>query len=170
MLASLLAGIRQIRAPLAAGYLWLVPVFFAVRAPTSVDATPGPLRQLLRVVPELGQPATAEAVSFVAYLVGSLSLDLFGLVLPRGVDQASQRFRYRGEALVRGRFAEQVQSSLNHMRKATVELHGIQMKVPGTEREAGRDPEAERRKRSKQDIKAALDRLLPRLDELRAAD
>jgi hypothetical protein len=73
MLASLLPGVREIRAPLAAGYLWLFALWLALEPfPTAKEAT-----GLEAAVIDLADAATPVAVavvlSFVAYLVGSLS-------------------------------------------------------------------------------------------------
>jgi hypothetical protein len=82
MLASLLPGLRELRTPLAAGYIWLVFVYFVAGTPTEITDDPGPFESLLTVIPQLGAVATGFAVSFVAYLVGSISQDVFAQILP----------------------------------------------------------------------------------------
>lgn len=73
MLASLLPGVREIRAPLAAGYLWLFALWLALEPFPSAEEATG----LEAAVIDLADAATPVAVgvvlSFVAYLVGSLS-------------------------------------------------------------------------------------------------
>ena len=89
MIASLLPGLREIRAPLAAGYIWLVFAYFVIGKPTQVNDAPGPFQELLEVLPALGTTATAIAISFIAYLIGSVSQDLFGQLLPHGLGPLS---------------------------------------------------------------------------------
>jgi len=77
MLANLLPGIRDIRTPLATGYLWLlalwlwIPSHFKHVAPTT--GVPGDLTSLVHYASRAG---VAVAVSFAAYLVGVLSKSL----------------------------------------------------------------------------------------------
>jgi hypothetical protein len=74
VLASLLPGIRHLRAPLAAGYLWLVTgwILFHDRLDTagergaSADA-------ILALRDEASTAGLAIAISFVAYVAGSMS-------------------------------------------------------------------------------------------------
>lgn len=84
MLASLLPGLRELRTPLAAGYLWLVFVFLVSGSPTSVEAAPSQLQDLATAVQALGKAAPGIAVSFIAYLIGSVSQDVFGRFIPVG--------------------------------------------------------------------------------------
>jgi hypothetical protein len=74
VLASLLPGVRELRAPLAAGYLWFVAgwVFLGGRIPLRNDAT-GFLKRVYELGEVLGRPAIAVGVSFAAYLIGVLS-------------------------------------------------------------------------------------------------
>ena len=82
MLAHLLPGIREVRAPLAAGYLWLLALWVALEPvlPDERDAT-GVVESLYRLADGLSAVGVGVAVSFAAYLVGSLSISLFGLPL-----------------------------------------------------------------------------------------
>jgi hypothetical protein len=50
-----------------------------------VSEAPAPWDALLTIVPSLGKAAAGIAVSFVAYLLGSVSQDLFGQFLPGGL-------------------------------------------------------------------------------------
>src|SRR4051812_18812592 len=92
MLASLLPGLRELRTPLAAGYLWLVFAFFVCGSPADISAAPGPLQDLASAVEALGKTALAVGVSFMAYLIGSVSADLFGRFLPAGSRLISDYF------------------------------------------------------------------------------
>lgn len=73
-MAALLPGLRELRAPLAAGYVWLLDLWllFGTHIPSSDEATGVVARiyELDGVVADLGGGV---ALSFVAYLVGSLS-------------------------------------------------------------------------------------------------
>ncbi len=82
MLTSLLPGIRDLRAPLAAGYLWLVTIWLvaAEHIPDEDEA-----KGLFESVYRLGDLVTAIglgiALSFVAYVVGMLSVTLFDAIV-----------------------------------------------------------------------------------------
>jgi hypothetical protein len=73
MLANLLPGIRQVRTPLATGYVWLltfwlwIPEQLKNTAPSDVPA------DIMRVVLYAGRIAEGIAISFAAYLIGALS-------------------------------------------------------------------------------------------------
>jgi hypothetical protein len=73
MLASLLPGLREIRAPLAAGYLWLVAgwVAFHDNVARQAEHSHG-LAALSALKDDVGTGAFAAAITFVAYLLGSL--------------------------------------------------------------------------------------------------
>jgi hypothetical protein len=73
MLASLLPGVREIRAPLAAGYLWLFALWLALEPFPSAEEATG-LEAAVIDLADAGTPvAVAVVLSFVAYLVGSLA-------------------------------------------------------------------------------------------------
>ena len=78
MLASLLPGLRDLRAPLSAGYLWLAAgwLYFAPRLPTSIDEAHGVLRDVFRVVQMSSPVLIGAGLTFVAYMVGILSTGL----------------------------------------------------------------------------------------------
>jgi hypothetical protein len=84
VLASLLPGIRDLRAPLAAGYLWLLDLWLVLnhRIPSSTEAT-GPLEALYRLHGVVSAVGTGIALSFAAYLVGVLSEGLSTAALRR---------------------------------------------------------------------------------------
>lgn len=75
MLASLLPGLRDLRAPLAAGYLWLAAgwLYFAPQLPASVNDAAGVLKDIYRVVDASNSVAVAAGLTFIAYLLGILS-------------------------------------------------------------------------------------------------
>jgi hypothetical protein len=75
MLTNLLPGLRDLRAPLSAGYLWLAAgwLFLAPQLPASVDDAQGVLKDIYRVV-DASDPITVLAgLTFVAYILGILS-------------------------------------------------------------------------------------------------
>src|SRR6478752_9778709 len=76
MLASLLPGLRDLRTPLAVGYLWLVGLWliFHDSVPMNEASATGPLRSAYQLGGALGASAVLAAVSFVAYLLGVMIL------------------------------------------------------------------------------------------------
>lgn len=74
MLLNLLPGLRELRAPLAAGYLWLFAVwlFFDGKIPQPAGAA--------AFFGQFKAVGAAAALTFAAYLVGSFLTDLFGVV------------------------------------------------------------------------------------------
>ena len=75
MLTSLLPGLREVRAPLAAGYLWLLAAWLLLfpRFPTPGQQWGEWFPALAKLGDVLGGVAVLAAVSFVAYLVGCLA-------------------------------------------------------------------------------------------------
>jgi hypothetical protein len=73
MLASLLPGVREIRAPLAAGYLWLFALWLALEPFPSAEEATGLEAAVIDLADAATPVAVAVVLSFVAYLVGSLS-------------------------------------------------------------------------------------------------
>jgi hypothetical protein len=93
VLTSLLPGLRDLRTPLAVGYLWLVGLWLLVYkwVPMTVaQAAEGPIKALYQLGSLLGQTVVFAALTFVAYILGSvLRLQLFtklGSLLPLSVD------------------------------------------------------------------------------------
>jgi hypothetical protein len=74
MLASLLPGLREVRTPLAIGYVWLIGLWllFADKVPMKVPAQDGLVRHVFEAGSFLGQGVLLTVVSFSAYLLGSL--------------------------------------------------------------------------------------------------
>lgn len=76
-MANLLPGLRELRGPLAAGYVWLVVAWllFGRQLPARADAH-GVLADVYDLAGWLGRPALLVIASFAAYLVGTLSSTL----------------------------------------------------------------------------------------------
>jgi hypothetical protein len=74
LITNLLPGLRDLRTPLATGYLWLLALWllFHKYMPTSVAAAKGPLRSLYELGDFVGKGAILAAATFIAYLLGSL--------------------------------------------------------------------------------------------------
>jgi len=74
MLTSVLPGVRELRAPLAAGYLWLLALYIALEplVPGQAQAT-GVWGSLLKLEAVASPVGLGVAITFVAYLVGSIS-------------------------------------------------------------------------------------------------
>lgn len=94
MLSSLLPGIRHVRAPLAAGFVWLVALWFLLEPgwnrDSGAEGLTGSTNRLMDTLNVLGQGAV---LSFAAYLLGSFSVLLFSRPLrslfPTTIDPAS---------------------------------------------------------------------------------
>ncbi|MFF4355870.1 hypothetical protein [Streptomyces sp. NPDC001604] len=73
MLANLLPGIREIRAPLAAGYIWMITFWigFSDHIPKRSNAQ-GIWKSAYQLSTAVGATATLAAASFAAYLIGCL--------------------------------------------------------------------------------------------------
>lgn len=78
MLATLLPGIRHVRAPLAAGYLWLLALWTVAAShwPHRAEAD-GLAKTLYEASDQTSIVGKAVAASFIAYLLGSLSEAIF---------------------------------------------------------------------------------------------
>lgn len=72
MLTSLLPGLRELRAPLAAGYLWLTVAWliFGDNLNKAAGDQNSPIASLSKLHDDLGPTATLAALTFVAYLLG----------------------------------------------------------------------------------------------------
>lgn len=83
MLASLLPGLRELRAPLATGYLWLVALWlaFGELVPRGGAAT-GVVADVYAVAGAVGVSASLAATAFAAYLVGLVSVQMTSLMVP----------------------------------------------------------------------------------------
>ena len=122
MLANLLPGIRELRAPLAAGYIWLIALWltFEPGFPNRAGAD-GLLASLYRLTDELSTVGIGVVVSFVAYIVGALSTSLFAT--PR---QGVRRLRMLGKTKWLDPYSAQARAALAEIGRSTrVELEGI---------------------------------------------
>lgn len=82
MLSSLLPGIREVRAPLAAGFVWLVALWFLLEPGWDRNSgAPGLLGSVNRLMGTLNLVGQGVVLSFAAYLVGSFSVFLFSRTL-----------------------------------------------------------------------------------------
>ena len=73
MLASLLPGLREVRAPLAAGYLWLVVGWLLLHDRVDKGASAsGAVDALAELRDAIGLGGIAAAATFVAYVLGAL--------------------------------------------------------------------------------------------------
>jgi hypothetical protein len=84
MLASLLPGFREVRAPLAAGYLWLMTLWILWTPACEDSELTRSACQLNSTFSDVGLGAVAVA-SFTAYLVGALSITFCSLPLRRWI-------------------------------------------------------------------------------------
>lgn len=74
MLASLLPGLRDLRTPLATGYLWVVALWLLLhdQIPVTVQEAQGPIKALYQLGALVGNTAMLAALTFIAYLLGSM--------------------------------------------------------------------------------------------------
>jgi hypothetical protein len=72
MLTNLLPGLRDLRAPLSAGYLWLAAgwLYFAPQLPSSVNDAQGVLKDIYRVIQASSPVTVAAGLTFAAYIIG----------------------------------------------------------------------------------------------------
>ena len=122
MLASLLPGLRELRTPLAAGYLWLVALWLAVAQsfPDRSDAD-GVAETVYELVDGVSVVGVGVAASFAAYIVGALSLAFFTTPL---------RMLFRSERLTQveqlNPFSKQARAAVEQLaREARVRLEGL---------------------------------------------
>jgi len=79
MLSQVLPGLRELRGPLAAGFLWLLLGWLVFHH--DVARAQGEVKEFVELGEELSPAGLATAASFAAYLIGSLSEDAFGWVM-----------------------------------------------------------------------------------------
>ena len=91
MLTSVLPGLQELRAPLSAGFLWLLALWFAAErvVPERTDAS-GTVASAYRLGGLLETIGLGAALTFAAYLVGSLSVFLFSSPLRRIMRTSSE--------------------------------------------------------------------------------
>jgi len=100
VLTSVLPGLRELRAPLSAGFLWLLALWFGVEPslPVAKDAS-GAVASAYRLSGVLSVIGLAAALTFAAYIVGSLSVFLFSSLLRSGMSTSLVTRRGRFDAL-----------------------------------------------------------------------
>jgi hypothetical protein len=98
VLTSVLPGLRELRAPLSAGVLWLVAVWFSVEPSVpDPDEASGILASAYRLAEPLSAVGLGAVLGFAAYLVGSLSVFLFSGALRQLIPtSAESRFGFTG--------------------------------------------------------------------------
>jgi hypothetical protein len=74
LITNLLPGVRDLRTPLAVGYMWLIALWIWLHKhlPTSVDTAKGPIRALYELGDFVGKGIVLTAATFVAYMLGTL--------------------------------------------------------------------------------------------------
>jgi hypothetical protein len=113
VLSSLLPGLRDLRAPLAAGYIWLVNLWllFGDEIPSEAEAE-GVIARLYRLGDLVSEFGTGLAISFVAYLIGTFSQSS-----SNGYMAVWRRFVRRGDARWKLRFSRGVRQYRMHLRR-----------------------------------------------------
>lgn len=78
VLTHVLPGLRELRAPLAAGYLWLITAWliFADKLPHRSELNDSPIERLYDLGPLVSDVGTAVAASIAAYVIGSILIDV----------------------------------------------------------------------------------------------
>jgi hypothetical protein len=80
LLTAAIPGLREIRAPLVAGYLWILAAWLLIDPSLPLrESTDDPVRSLVELADLLGPVGTAAAISVAAYLVGASWLSLTAL-------------------------------------------------------------------------------------------
>jgi hypothetical protein len=92
VLANVLPGLRDLRVPLAAGYVWLLALYLAVEpyVPDRAEAH-GVWDSLLRIHEAAGVVGVGVAASFVAYLVGSISVAIWNVLVVGAIGSVWRR-------------------------------------------------------------------------------
>jgi hypothetical protein len=77
-------GLRDLRAPLVAGSLWLLVGWLALdpSTPLADHARSGVASSLVDLAETVGPAATAAGVSVFVYVIGAISVSLPGLIRP----------------------------------------------------------------------------------------
>jgi hypothetical protein len=88
MLGNVVPGLRELRAPLAAGYLWLLFAWlvWGDKLPNKSAEKPDPLDRLYRLEPVVSSIGLAVVASVAAYVVGSIVIDVQTWIGGRVVD------------------------------------------------------------------------------------
>jgi hypothetical protein len=133
--ASLLPGLRDVRAPLAAGYLWLVVVWVVFEpAVPERAAADGVMASLYRAGDVLSVLGLGIALSFAAYLLGSLSTSILTPLLrglfPLAWHVESDRF---GRTAPRVPLSPQGRAALNQVVRSGREQLTFSLALSGTD-------------------------------------
>src|SRR5690349_15031744 len=94
MLANVMPGLRELRAPLTAGYLWLLWAWLTFGGLLPNATTPGHLARLYDLGPVVSDFGLAVVASVAAYVIGSIVIDaqvLIGRRFTRSAARASGR-------------------------------------------------------------------------------
>src|SRR5260370_42274600 len=95
MLSSLLPGLRELRTPLATGYLWLANIWLMVgwKLPSKKPAN-GPIAAFWDLGTLTGKAAVLAVISFAAYMIGTfVEVDPLHVCAPRGRPEWITRIR-----------------------------------------------------------------------------
>jgi hypothetical protein len=100
MVTGVLPGLRELRAPLAAGYVWLLAAWLALgdELPTAGDDKAPSLDRLYRLEPVVSDLGLAVVASVAAYLVGSIAIDVQARVARLLRDRAQEPRQKRQDA------------------------------------------------------------------------
>jgi hypothetical protein len=112
VLLAALPGLREIRAPLISGYMWLLLVWVLVRP--DIDRRPSNevLGTLYDLIQALGPVATAAAISVLAYLLGGAIQGLWLAVLRRlqGPSRIEKLAQEAAEPQIQARVTSSIQN------------------------------------------------------------
>ena len=86
MLSNVLPGLREIRAPLTAGYIWLITAWLLFHSsfPTEQEAEGGPLEPFFDLGGVVSAFGLTVVLSVLAYLIGSMAGGVFRIPLEAG--------------------------------------------------------------------------------------
>lgn len=106
VLVNALPGVRDVRAPVTAGYLWLLAAWLALDPDLNAEPNDGLGHALHSLGDEIGVVGIGVAVSVAAYLIGvvsqEMSVRVLGRVVGRWLDEEKQALRNRIRELFDG--------------------------------------------------------------------
>ena len=90
---SLLPGLRDLRAPLAAGFVWLTLAWLAIgdRFPYKKADAKGLLYDVYNLAETAGRPAVSVALAFIAYIIGIVAIGLTSRIVFTFADFMTRR-------------------------------------------------------------------------------
>lgn len=165
MLTSVLPGLRELRTPLACGYMWLVAAWlaFSNHLPQTRPSA-GLAASIWKLGAHVGRPATLAAVTFAAYLIGAiLEFDPIALWRSRGIPSATsllRTIRVPGATIEFGKTLEQAEADDGSDSEI---VSGADLNPQDQERTA---PDAS--PASSTDIESETQRVIRSLDSLRS--